>query len=302
MITERDWYGIDWKILRSQLVKLCLRNSKTLLKSLSIEPASHTAILIEDYMKQVRIDIRKRVKLDQLGLWQNCLPLLIQTERLCSEIEKDREALCGRKKHNGKPILPHQALGRKLIQFFEMNRREHIANDMGVSSNKVKTWERLDRISRKMAKNDRPANRCTENHFEELSRYVKDNHGHDKNLPRRAITVKGYFYRFSKDCIEKIEDRDDMMDKLSLQETKELFQGVGLPELSICLEQLSVEEFEIIDVAFRLGMSKVVYRSVSDYLHNHQIKKKKFKQYRNQVIDKLRECLEISLISGRGGY
>jgi hypothetical protein len=241
------------------------------------------------------------VILDQLGLCQNCLPLLIQSEWLHVEFERDRDALYGRKNHNGKAVQPRQALGRKLTQFFEMNRREHIANDLGVSSNKVKTWERLDRISRNLIKDSRSANRCVEEHFEELARFVKVNHGHDKNLPRRAKTIKGYFYRFSDNCIENIEDRDGTMDKLSLQEVKDLLQEVGITELARCLQQLSATEQEIIDVSFHLGLSKVVYRSIKDYCYNRQLKKKQFEKKRNQVIDKLRQCLELSLISRHGG-
>lgn len=253
-------------------------------------------------MEQVGNDISGRVAQDKLGLWQNCLPLLIQPEWLQAELKRDKKALCGRKKNNGKKVQSRQALARKLAQFFEMNRREHVANELGVSSNKVKTWERLDRISRKLTKNNKAANRCTEDHFEVLAKFVKTNHSHDKNLPRRAKTVKSYFYRFSGDCVENIEDRDNTMDRLSLQEVKDLLQDVGMAELFGCLQQLSSAELEIIDVSFQLGMSKVVYRSIEDYLHNHHLKQDQFEKKQNRVTDKLRQCLELGLVSRQGGH
>ncbi len=300
-IRERDWYGRDWKILRTQLVKLCLLHSDALLAGLN-NSFDNMEELTNQFLEQIREDIAARISLDRLGLWQNCLSLLIQAERLCMELKRDGEALSGRKKNKGYTVHPRQALARKLNQFFEMNRREHVANELGVSSNKVKTWERLDRVSRKLAKNDTVSNRCTEEHFEALARYVKANHGHDKNLPRRAKTVKGYFYRFSDDCIENIENRDDTMDKLSLQEAKDLLQGAGITQLSKCLQQLSTGDLEIVDVSFQLELSQVVYRSLEDFLHNHKLTQEQFDKRRKQVLDKLQQCLEITLISTSGGH
>lgn len=300
MVEERDWYGRDWKILRTQLIKLSLLHCESLLEGIG-NSGEKIELLIDYFVVQTQNDISERVAQDQLGLWQNCLPLFVQLDWLYVELEQDQDALLGRKRNNGKKVQPRQALARKLALFFEMNRRDHIANELGVSSNKVKTWERLDRISRSLTKNSSASNRCSDDHFEDLASYVKANHSHDKNLPRRAKTVKGYFYRFSDDCIENIENRNDTMDKLSLQEAKDLLQGVGIIELSKCLQQLSVAEFEIIDVSFQLGMSKVVYHSIDDYLHNHQLTHDQLEHQRDRVIDKLRQCLEIGLISRQGG-
>jgi hypothetical protein len=252
-------------------------------------------------MVQIREDISDRITHDQLGLWHNCFPLLVEPQWLQEVLRGDREALCGRKKNNGKLVQPRQALARKLLQFFEMNRRRHIANELGVSSNKVKTWERLDRISRGLAAESNASGRCNEEHFEELARYVKAEYGHDKNLPRRAKTVKGYFYRFSGECMEYIDDREDTMDKLSLEEAKELFQGVGMAELARCLQQLTREELAVIDVSFGLGMSKVHYRSVNDFITHHSLTQEQFTSQQEDVLVCLHQCLEINLAFQQGG-
>lgn len=300
MITERDWYGKDWKFLRTQLVKLCLQHSAALLVEFH-GPINLIDTLISDFMEQVREDVRRKIVVDQLGLWQNSLPLLMRPEWLQVELLRDRDALCGRKATNGLIIEPQQALARKLNQFFEMNRREHVATDLGVSANKVKTWERLDRISRKVADEKNISRRCTDEHFEDLANHVRSEYGHDKNLPSRTKTIKGYFYRFSAECVERIEDREDTMEKLSLEEAKELLQGVGMAELARCLRQLSPENLAIVDVAFKLGACKVHYRSIDDYMTNHSLSAKQFAWQQQEVLDSLRQCLELSLSAQYGG-
>lgn len=296
MITEHDWYGTDWKLLRNQLVKLCLQHSETLLQRIN---DSHN-ILLEEFITIVGKAINDRIPFDQLGLWQNCLPLLIHPQWLEKELKKDKKALSGQKTNKGRKVSPRQALARKLILFFEMNRRQHIADELGVSSNKVKTWERLDKISRKISR-EQSINRCSDNHFEELAGYVKSYHGHDRNLPRKANTVKGYFYRFSDECIENIEDRDTTMDRVSLQDAKDLLQGVGMLELGKCLQELSPTTLEIIDVSFGIGISKVNYLSIDSYLQTKQMDHSHFATQQDKAISQLRECLELRLAARQGG-
>lgn len=293
MTTSRDWYGTDWKTLRNQLVKLCISHSEPILERLQTATGDCHQIF-EEYIKVVREDLSERTILDELGLWQNCLPLLIQTEQLENELNRDMKALSGSKEN----VTPKQAFARKLCQFFEYNRRDQIANDLGVSGNKVKTWERLDRISRNITKNDSPGNRCTEEHFDELAKFVKTNHGHDKNLPRKSKTVKGYFYRFSDDCIQFIDTSEHTMNKISIQETVNIFQQVGMVELSRCLKQLNENDLQLLDACFGLGISKIAYRSIEDFLHNTKMTLEQFNKDKERVIDTLKFCLELSLEAG----
>jgi len=299
---ERDWYGRDWVMLRTQLIKLCLLYSDPLLSGLQHAPTQSAVFLVDQFMKRVREEIGSRIPLDQLGLWQSGLSLLVHEEWLCSELEHDQKALCGRKIIHNKKIKPCQALARKLAMFFEKNRRMLVADELGVSSNRVKTWERLDKISRTLNRTNTSTNRCTEDHFEELANYVRRHYGHDRNLPRRAKTIKGYFYTFSKQCIENIENYNSTMDKLSMQEAGQLLQGVGMAELSRCIKQLSKTDKEIISVSFKLNCAQVVYLSLEDYLNRHNLQEKQFEQKRSQVVNRLRRCLEISLVARQGGH
>ncbi len=294
MATTRDWYGEDWKILRTQLVKLCLIHSEKLLSTLK-KAGHYSREEFSQFVDAVREDIFSRTMEDKLGLWENCLPLMSDVSILELELEKDKKTLSGQTEKNGKKISPVQAFAQILNQFFELIRRQLVADDLGVSSNQVKTWERLDRISRQLYKDKSTMNRCHEDHFEELADHVKSNYGHDKNLPRRANTVMGYFYRFSKDCIQFIDGSISTENKLSLQETQKIFEDIGMKELVYCLKELDEDECQLIDLFFHLGLSKLVYRTVDDYLIKHNITMDQLHKKRDIILDKIRRSLELKV-------
>lgn len=295
MTTELDWYGRDWKFLRTQVVKLGLQFKAPLLQAATDSKELPVADFIDNMIKAAS----SMIPLDERGIWQNSLPLLVDIGWLAAELEKDRLALRGEKTVNDRPVKPEQALARKLSLYLEMNRRNHIADEMGISSNQIKNWERLDKVSREVAAAT-TSNRCNDEHFTELARFIKTNRSHDKNLPRRAKTVKGYFYRFSRDCIENIDDREETMDKLSIQEAREMLQGVAMSELARCLQRLTSEQMEILDLAFRLGLSKVTHISIESYLGEKNMAPQHFEQQKDKVIDRLRSCLEAGLVFKQG--
>jgi len=296
---SRDWYGKDWKILRSQLVKLCIQFSTNLLDAVHHEDnfPNH----VQQFCESVQKDISSKIHNDLLGLWEKCLPLFVNQQQLVQLLENDIKALKGEKRHRNSRIQPRQALGRILLKFFEYERRELIASGMGVSSNKVKTWERLDTISRKLADKNGTMSRCNEDHFNDLAMYVREKCSHDRNLPRRTSTIRDYFYQFSDACIgHKIENIDGM-GHLSFEETKGLLNGVGMAELIKCLERLSQDAVEIIDVEYGLGIGKIQYRTIGDFLMARDLTVELYEKKKASIIQELRDCFEYSLLERIGG-
>jgi len=296
MVVERDWLGRDWKTLRSQLIKLCLVHEEVLLNSMQAEGN----ILLDSFLEAVREDIEHRIMEDRIGMWQYTLSLLVRLEWLQKELNKDRGTLCKGTTRHGRKVTPKQALARKLTLFFEMNRRQNLADELGVSSNRVKTWERLDRISRKISQ-QHSGSRCREGHFDTLAAHIKIHHPKDKNLPRKAKTIKGYFYRFSNECMEHIDNDSHTMDKLTLHNAKSLLQGVGMEELSRCLQELSKEYLEIIDVVFQLDITKIQYLSIEHFMSNRDLQEEQFKLQQVQALQQLRDCLELRIAARQGG-
>ncbi len=294
MSGEHDWYGRGWRSLRSNLLKLCLQHSEELLAKVRANP-ERLPEMIDAFVEKVLVDISQRIPLDQLGLWEEAPALFVNRARLVEWLESDRRAIRGEKIHKGQPINPRQALGQKLWQYFELARREQLADDLGVSAGKIKTWERLDRVSREIARQKPVSQRCSDEHFRELAGIVKARHPHDKNLPRKVATIKAYFYRFSDECHESIGDLNDGIEMTALEEAKDLLQGVGMEKLNECLRKMSSEDLEIVDVGFNLGIGQVQYRTTQDYLHAKSIDSTEYKDRLEKILGRLRRCLESSL-------
>ena len=64
MIEERDWYGRDWKKLRSQLLKLCLQYGDEFLASLSSSPGNLMQI-VYSFIENIEHDILHRIPPDR---------------------------------------------------------------------------------------------------------------------------------------------------------------------------------------------------------------------------------------------
>ena len=113
MTTSRDWFGRDWKLLRTQLIKLCLQHCQEFLNEVQVKDLGVLA-MIKAFFDRIRLDIAARIPLDRLGLWQHGLALMVHPERLARDCEADLVALRGKKTSNGEPVHPRQALARKI--------------------------------------------------------------------------------------------------------------------------------------------------------------------------------------------
>lgn len=298
---ERDWYGIDWLILRNNLVKVCVRKSEKPFRELS-GSSDILDNIVASYVNDLLEDIEKRALLDRVGLWAHAMPLFSNRSHLESTLKKEMSAVLRATAKKRDTVSVQQIIGQTMKHYFESARREILAADCDVSPNRIKTWERLDSISRKLAQAKPVESRCTDEHFEQLSNVVKTQHPKDKNLPRTVKTIMVYFYQFSGECSKFVEASDSHLETTSLEDAREMLAGVGLDILSGCLDQLSTEHLEIVDVAFGLGIGTVQYRSVDDFLHNRSIKLSEFEKLLKMVLEKLGNCLETSVDTTGRGY
>ncbi len=302
MSEGRDWYGKDWKTLRSSLIKVCRIHQEELLASIKAGPFNLEKA-VDVFSERVIGHASQLGRSDKTGMWENALPLLADRGQLREWLEKDRIALCGGKKTGeGKQIVPGQALGQKLSQFFEAVRRDLVAAGRGVSPSKIKTWERIDRISRELSDGTEEAERCAEWHFEDVARYIKENHANDKNLPRRTATVRSYFHQFSEACADIYAEEDSVLDELSFHNAAHFLNDVSTAVLKQCLDNLTQGQLEGIDACFRLGIIDKQYDTFNAFLKARSLRKKEFEKEKAMIIDKLRDCLENSLQARFGGY
>ncbi len=137
----------------------------------------------------------------------------------------------------------------------------------------VKTWERLDRISRDLCRKSgddlRGINRCTEAHFEDLLERLARDHPGDHNLPRTLETITGYFQEFCADCAETLpEDYAGEADDISGSDLSLLPGGhFKLASLQDCIAALTEMAREIICASYGLtdAQSNVVPLSAESF-------------------------------------
>ena len=296
---ERDWYGLHWRELRSNLLRLCLDHSDELLAVTQDESAAFTENL-SVFVDRILMAIASRIPVDKLGLWENALALFSDPKPLFRALKVDIPILAGKQKLSDKSPSPRQALGRILRAYLEQSRRQILADDLDVSPNRIKTWERLDHISRKLMPKDATGTRCTEAHFQQLAEAVKIQFPNDRNLPRKVKTIMAYFYQFSDECKQKASEDFDLDRQMPLDDARELLAGIGMEALMTGLQQLSSRELEIVDTAYDLGVGVVQFRSVDDYLQTRDLNQLEFDAMLERVLEKLRSSLETTINAQTG--
>ncbi|MCU7805625.1 MAG: hypothetical protein KZQ96_20755 [Candidatus Thiodiazotropha sp. (ex Lucinoma borealis)] len=230
-------------------------------------------------------------------MWKNALALFGDRDRLVKLLQADGEAIrtAGMSE---KGITLEQVVGRILRQYLEGARRDLVACSMGVSAGRLKTWERLDRISRGLIGENDSRSRYDYGHFEKLAVYIREHHSKDRNLPRTANTIQDYFDTFCREC-------DGSQCKSSLRElsndlgdVRDYLDGGGLGILYECLMKINLKEREMVDSAFGLEMFKKpgyeTTEKIDDALGNSSVNDI------SRILEKLRNCMEI-ILKARAG-
>lgn len=282
---EFEWYGCDWKSLRSNLLKVIIRSMESYRHENGLSGLSSAdAGKVTDRLQR---EVAARVSTDKLGMWEHALPLLVDLESVFEDIEKEFS------KSAQHDISWRNRVGSVLKQYLEGSRRAILALDHNVSTNRIKTWERLDQLSRKLAKLRKEDCRCNASHFEALARYVRTHHPKDKNLPKKVSTIEHYFWDFSNECIEMI-DNDDA-GALSQEEIGDLFGEVGIPELAVSLSNLTSVHRDVISFEYDLEISDVVFMEKRALLDHHQISAESYDKLVLQTLGILQRDLQMQL-------
>ncbi|HID45793.1 MAG TPA: hypothetical protein EYP34_08570, partial [Chromatiaceae bacterium] len=250
-----DWLWKDWRKLKTQLVRLCVRHVGLLLNSAGQYDSSR----FPRFREEVLADIQGRIdEGDGSGIWRECLGLLAAFDQLQTTLQ-------GVFRKPPKDLLPCQLLGRSLQFFLEDARRELAALETGETPARVKTWERLNRISLRLL-NEQQADlsaeeRCTEEHFRDIHAWIKAEYAGDYNYPQRLNNIRDFFYIFCSCCRNQSRrDPGSVPDEYALSTggisslSDSLFNGDAKEALLKALSQLEAEEMEILNVAFELEL------------------------------------------------
>jgi len=278
-----DWLGKDWQKLKKQLVVLSVSHSNCLATDGQISVAG-----LKSFVALVLSDISQRIIKDELGLWQEALPLFTDFDLLHKSIND------GLKNTKDKKISFNQALGQSLRYFFEDARRGLLALEIDDSPARIKTWERLNRFSQQVAKNADFPQLCCEEYFNYLLSVINKERAGDYNFPHKLDTIRQYFFKFSHHC-KKLEVQVDDSELNRYSKTDiftvigdDLFGSGEKETLQKCLLQLSKEDFELLNITFGLEIGSVQYLSENAYQKSKGYGKKQYEQAKTNALKNLR--------------
>ncbi len=297
----RDWLGEDWLKLKGQLVTFCVRYVALLYD----DDETYSSSLFSQFRDQLLSDLNERTRAgkDVAGLWGEALGLLARIDDFAPVLDKELG-------HIKKDISPAKVLGQCFGFFLEEQRRVWYAQELNETSARVKTWERLDRISKSLLRKEMQSqaletanvdlhiDRCTEGHFKKLHQHIREHHRKDYNYPQSLNNIRDFFYLFCKCCRKRANVDLQQDDYYSLSKggistlVEKLFNTQSAEVLQQCLHQLNQEQSEILDIEFKLGIHSVIYHSATGYRKDKGMTKHAYDITKQQALRQLGECFE----------
>lgn len=280
---QEEWYGCDWKSLRSNLVKLSIQVIERFVEDKGLSgmvPAD-----IGELEARLHHAVNDRIAGDRLAMWSHALPLCVGLADLADKLAREVGSQEG--------VSWQRRVGAILKQHFETARREILAADKETHAHRIKTWERLDQISRKVARTKDQQVRCTEEHFQAVSDFVRVEYPRDKNLPRKLSTIETYFWEFSDECVEVVSR--DGTEQLPVAEIADLFVDVGIPELGQVIHRLDEVHRDVISFEYELELPGIRFMTMKDLLAHHQLSEQEYDHCVAQGLSRLRQGLELLL-------
>lgn len=297
---ETDTFCRDWQVFRSQLLKYCLwpESADKFLREFCEHPDKVNETL-RTFISHLAIGLNKKIQQSQQHFWDDSLVLLANQHLLAEGLKQDLHTLCSGKNSKDEPIDTRRAFGQVFRRFLDRSRQEVFASEQGVSAHKVKTADRLHRISNKLASesNAMHYSRCSASHVKQLVGYIKENYPQDQNLPRTEKTIEEYFSSFCFRCHEMTESYDNPDENERYIAQNQVKNLAGDEELNKnhfeqCLLSLEQKDREILDVAYKFGLSEMTYINVKAYQQAKQIRPTEYKKKLALAMKSFKTCLE----------
>lgn len=184
-----------------------------------------------------------------------------------------------------------------LRQYLEQERRKLF----GVNANRRKVWERLERISKVVARDiaqlENRMLRCTDPHFLGLMRdKIIADYPKDKNLPRTTRMIENYFLEFS----SEFSQRDDIaLDDLRPEDLPVFIQELGIQidieRYIVQLKNIAPELHEVICIKYGFVMPGLSFGSIVEYCEARKISLRTFQRRVLAAQSRLRDALEADI-------
>ena len=192
-------------------------------------------------------------------------------------------------------IRDRSYFGQAFTQYLEYQRRELAAlgfNDEWTAS-KVKSWERLQRISNLVADKLEGKALCSEEHFNNILNHINTKYKTDYNYPHKISTIRTYFFKMSANCKEVMSlgyELEDYVAGGTMDVVAEMLLGnAEMDVLSQALNALDDDEHEVINIEFKLELSKTFGLTKNDFCSKKGLSNRDYAKMKESALNKLTE-------------
>jgi hypothetical protein len=298
---ETHWYHKGWKRLRGQTVTLAialLPGLVTELQNEGTDPEDAARRYIDTLIQTIGglidgvIDEQLATPSTRGGLtvasslWSYVLPLLGDTDALCTAIAQDARLISGQ---TNRDVSPEAAVGKLVLSHINTARLQID----GGSANRLKNWETIQRISSLIVRKNPQgelADRRSITHLAAVQALLYERYKSSKNVHLSLGTLQAYFDEFSLDPGLRV-DIHTAEDLVAVSEETDLRPGLGL-----CLQNLhktSEDDWEATLVSHKFDDIEVMTRE--KYQTKKGITRHEFDKRCARALRFLRDCLSKTI-------
>jgi hypothetical protein len=293
MATEDSLLTREWGSIAGPLIRALVLHAGPVLGALLEEPPDALDPAFDAFLAAVLTDLAERRNAAGTGKahaaeqrWGVAISLMGESAILLKALHEGRERFA-----TGDPMAVFRMIVRRALVTMRWPLLQ------AKSSDQLKTWDRLDRISRALARERGDElrenfTRCSTEHYELLLAHLRAEHGHDRNLPRTLTSLEGYFNKFCSDCHQGDPGGDDAGDEVTAADINLLPQSdPRLYFLQECVRTLSGVELDVILVWLGDPVDNVHYRTVEMYCKSTRMGRGTFFKHKQAAQLKLGSCI-----------
>lgn len=277
-----EWFNTRWMDLKKELVmvitKEIFEKNQVLLKP----EMSHA--LSEEVFTSIYLKAQGNLS----GKWDAGLALLGEFSGFLSDFFDENI-------NNLESETTRSYFGQAFKQYLETQRRELVALDLDDewTPSKIKAWERLQRISNIVADQLEGKELCSEEHFQNILNYINTELPTDYNYPHKISTIRTYFFKMSASCKEVISlgyELEEYVAGGTMDVIAEMLLGNSeMKVLSEALNALDPDEHEIINIEFKLELSKSFPLTKDDFRSRKGLSNRDYVKMRESALNKLKD-------------
>lgn len=283
---EKHWFGFGgWQSLRGSIKAMAREELPGLLADLS---AANVEIETATKAFVVRIVRKMEVRLKARGSskWSYGISLLGEVDLLAARIKADPILGGNAERRN----LPPEIAFYRLFSYFLEHARQ---SQGGVSHHRVVTWERLDRISRRIAEEEARrgirVDRFSAEHFQQLQEKCVAEWP-ESNVDLKIETIRGYFEEFFDDA--QVEMPTEESPRLTdYDHMAREFQKK--PNVRICIERVQREDRGLWDaLLLKHSCHPILHGPFYDYASNNDISRYEIDKRYTTALSMVQQCIE----------